>query len=678
VIGVRSLPGRPNLPERVVHRLRRDASLVAMDFAIVLAAYLLPLVLRFDGTVPSTFWRGFWTFAAVAVVIHLLVNYFFGLYGQMWRFASIEEARRLLLAGAAAAAAVIVVDVLWVYPAHLIPLSVVLFGGMLAVGAFGAIRFQARLFGYRRRETEAAAPRRVLIMGAGRAAAMLLQDIREHPEVGLEPVGIVDDARRKFGASLRGINVMGSRAAIPALVERLRVDEVLLAIPSATSELVQDVSTLCERANVALRSLPSRAEIVGGKVTVRDIRDISIEDLLGRQQVETNLGVVFGMLRGRRVLVTGAGGSIGSEIARQVAAFSPSKLVLLDHDETHLYELSLGMDPASAGVPTDYVLADIRDRDRMLAVYAAHAPDVVFHAAAHKHVPLLESHPEEALATNVLGTANVADAAIASGVERFVMISTDKAINTTNVMGASKWLAEQVVRNLDGGETKFCSVRFGNVLGSRGSVIPTFLQQIRNGGPVTVTDPFMARYFMSTREAVQLVLQAGAVSTGGEVFTLEMGEPVNILDLARRLIRLSGRTPDRDVEIKIVGARPGEKLVEEIVDLTDDPMPSPHPGIRAARPPRPSSAKIRSSVRALQRLADAGLVEELAAHMKSVARAGFNAHPNGTVTSSNAHGDGHLDGQPTGSNGHSDGQLKVQIRLFDTVEASPSPVEESQ
>jgi FlaA1/EpsC-like NDP-sugar epimerase len=601
-----------DLPGRIVGWLRRDVPLAVLDLAAVFGCYFVPLVIRFGGAVPDRFWRGFWTFGVLAVLVHLLLNYLFGLYGQIWRYASVQEARRVVLSGALAAILVVLFDLV---PADRpLPLSVVILGGLLTVATFGVIRFQARLFGFRRRETEDEAPR-ALVMGAGDAGAQVLADILNRRTV-LDPVGLIDDDPRKVGRSVHGIKVLGGRSAIPALVPRLEIDEVLLAIPSATSETIREVAALCEEADVPMRVLPSLRDVVGGRVSARDFRDLRIEDLLGRQQVETDLEAVGDMLRGRRVLVTGAGGSIGSEIARQVADFDPAALVLLDHDETHLHDVAIDLDGRSA-VTT--VLADVRDRDRMFSAVGRTRPEVVFHAAAHKHVPVLEHHPEEAVLTNVLGTANVADVALAFGAERFVMISTDKVVNTANVMGASKWVAEQIVRSLDGGPCTFCSVRFGNVLGSRGSVIPTFLRQIERGGPVTVTDPTMARYFMSVHEAVQLVLQAGVLSMGGEVFTLEMGEPMNILDLARRLIRLTGRVPGRDVEIVITGARPGEKTVEEVVDRTEELLPSGHPDIRISRGPRPRPAELRASVHELEALALADQSDLLAERLKGFA-----------------------------------------------------------
>jgi FlaA1/EpsC-like NDP-sugar epimerase len=607
-----------------------------MDLGVALVAYLLPLALRFDGLVPVRYWSNFWRFLPVAFAIHLAVNHACGLYGQVWRYASVQEARRIVRAGAIGGGAVILASMaiaLLGMGLRTLPLSVVAFGAVLTMLGGGAIRFQSRLLAAGRHAHDDGWSR-VLIVGAGSAGSMLLKDLLHNPSVHMRPVGLVDDDRRKVGRRLHGVPVLGTMATLPQLVERLEVDLVLLAIPSATSRLVRGAAALCEQAHVTLKVLPSVQEIFGGKVTARDIRDLRIEDLLGRKQVETDPQAVAAMLRGRCVLVTGAGGSIGSEIARQVASFGPATLVLLDHDETHLHDVVMSLDelrasqraaePADpdAGAPrVETVLADIRDRERVYGVFMRYRPEIVFHAAAHKHVPVLEVHPEEALATNVIGTANLADAAVATRVGHFVMISTDKAINPASVMGASKRLAEQVVRSLQGGETVLCAVRFGNVLGSRGSVVPTFFRQIAAGGPVTVTDPTMTRYFMSVQEAVQLVLQAAALSVGGEVFTLDMGEPVNILHLAERLIRLSGRIPGRDIAIQIVGARPGEKTVEDIVAPDEEPLPSGHPSIVVSRPPVPDRAAVHRAVAELEHLIPEVPPSELAARIKALASA---------------------------------------------------------
>ena len=622
-------------------RIRRDAPLAILDLGVALTSYLVTLVLRFDGSVPDRYWSTFWDFLPAALASQLLVNLLCGIYGPMWRYASVLEARRIVRAGTIGGLCVVLANLLVELVSgglRALPLSVTIFGAVLNMLATGAIRFQSRLFAARQRSLDTGR-HRVLIVGAGAAGSMMLKDLLHSPSLGLVPAAVVDDDRRKLGRRLHGVPVLGTLTTIPRLVDRFGVNAVLLAIPSATDDLVREVAALCERARVTLKVLPSVHETVGGKVTARDLRDLRIEDLLGRKQVETDLDTVKAMLRGRRVLVTGAGGSIGTEIARQVASFGPESLILFDHDETHLHDAVMSLDEyrddlsaaatdidlVAAGMRVEAVLADIRDRERVLSVFMRCRPDIVFHAAAHKHVPVLELHPEEALATNVLGTANLADAAVATAVGHFVLISTDKAINPKSVMGASKWLAEQVVRSLQTGQTVLCAVRFGNVLGSRGSVIPTFFRQIRRGGPVTVTDPDMTRYFMSVQEAVQLVLQAAALSSGGEVFTLDMGQPVRILDLAERLIRLSGRIPGRDVPIQIIGARQGEKMAEDIVGLDEEPIHSSHPSIVVSRPPVPDRALVHRALAQLEQLVVEASPAELADRMKAMAATSSHA-----------------------------------------------------
>lgn len=600
-----------SLPQRIVARVRLDIPLAFLDVLMVVPAYLVPLVFRFEGRVPADRWRSFWVVLVGVATIHLMCNYLFGLYGQMWRHASIQEARRVLLSGVASFFLVLGLVILVGHGEHPLPLSVVVFGNASALMGFGAIRFQSRLFAFRRRSVDRERTR-VLVMGVGDAGAEVLDEILRNPQLALEVVGLIDDDPRCLGLELHGTTVLGGRASIPDMARKLEVDQVLLAISSATSDLIRDVAERCEEAGVSLRVLPSVREIVGGRATVSDLRDLQIEDLLGRRQVETDLAAVRSLIRGRRVLITGAGGSIGSEIARQVGVFEPERLVLLDHDETHLHDLLVTLD----GARVTPVLADVRDRARTLEVLDEHRPHVVFHAAAHKHVPILEEYPQEALLTNVIGTANVVEAAGACGAERFVLISTDKAVRPTSVMGASKRIAEQIARGLSRRGTVLCAVRFGNVLGSRGSVVPTFLRQIAAGGPVTVTDPEMTRYFMSVEEAVQLVLQAAALARGGEVFTLEMGEPVNILELANKLIRLSGRVPGRDIAIQVIGARPGEKQHEELVDDEESPVPTERPGIVVAIPPAQDPAELRRSLDEMEQLAREDRLEELADRMR--------------------------------------------------------------
>lgn len=548
--------------------LHSDAALAFLDAVLVVLAYLLILVVRFDGTVPESFQDTFLLFATLAVVTHLAVNWVWGLYGEMWRYASVQEARRILLAGGTSLAILVLIS----YDPRLVPLSVSGLGAGLATLLLGLVRFQSRLFAFRRRS--ATDESQVLVVGAGDSGAQLVRDMLASSEAGLRPVVVLDDDLRKHGRSLHGIPVEGPVDRLPALVSDYAVDQVVLAIPSAGSDLIGRVADLADQAGLPVKVLPPVDELVNGRISVRDVRSLRIDDLLGRDQVTIDLDAVHRLLEGRRVLITGGGGSIGSEIARQVAGGDPAAVLLLDHDETHLYETAATVDG-----PVTQLLVDVRDRVALGHAFTRYRPDVVFHAAAHKHVPLLESHPCEAAETNVLGTVNVAEAAVEHRVERCILISTDKAVRPSSVMGASKRVAERVILERTD-RTRFAAVRFGNVLGSRGSVVPRFMRQIEAGGPVTVTDERMTRFFMSIPEAVQLVLQAAVFAEGGEIFMLEMGEPVRILDLAQRMIRLSGRRLDHDVEIEITGVRPGEKLEEELLlPELESRHTTPHPSI---------------------------------------------------------------------------------------------------
>ena len=559
---------------RNASRVRAELPLFALDLILTGVSYLTALLLRFDGEVPSRYWNPFAGFLLLAVLTHQASNGAWGLYRKMWRHASVAEARSVLLSGATAIVVLLVASKLTVW----MPLSVLLTGGLGAMMLTGAVRFQNRLFAFQR-SAGATKGLRVAVVGAGESGATIVREMFRNPSAGLVPVAVLDDDRRIHRRSLAGVPVVDTIECLPDVVRRLGVHQVILAIPSASTELVQRVASLAEQAKVAVKVVPTVGELLSGNVSMSDIRDLRIEDLLGREQVAIDLPAVRASFEGKRVLITGAGGSIGSEIACQVAACGPARLIMVDHDETHLFEASSGLD-----IEPVQVLADIRDAAVMDQVMARHRPHVVFHAAAHKHVPMLESHPCEAVMTNVVGTANVVRAAASAGVGHFVFISTDKAVQPSSVMGASKWLGEQLVIRLGEPSMKCCSVRFGNVLGSRGSVIPTFARQIAAGGPVTVTDPRMQRFFMSVQEAVQLVLQSTVLAEGGEVFMLEMGRSVNILQLAERMVRLSGNNVGSDVDVVITMPRPGEKLEECLSAPAEAVEPTSHDSILRLRP----------------------------------------------------------------------------------------------
>jgi FlaA1/EpsC-like NDP-sugar epimerase len=426
----------------------------------------------------------------------------------------------------------------------------------------------------------------VLIVGAGDAADDLIRELQRNPRAASRIVGIVDDSPGKRAQRIHDVEVVGRIDEIPALAQLQHIDEILIAIPSATGAQMRRIVELCVASGVPYRTIPGIGDIIAGKVHVRQLRKVRIEDLLRRPAVRLDRESIDAYLKDKRVLVTGAGGSIGSELCRQIARFGPEELVLVDHAENSLFYLNEELTASFPWLKYRLKVADVTSAERMGSIMQARRPHVVFHAAAHKHVPLMEANRPAAFANNVTGTRTVAEAAAAAGAAKFVMISTDKAVNPTSVMGASKRIAELVVQCLEGYQgrrTEYCSVRFGNVMGSSGSVIPLFTRQIEAGGPITVTHPDVVRYFMTIPEAAQLVLQAGAMGKGGELFVLDMGEPVKIAELARDMIHLSGLEPDVDIEIKYVGLRPGEKLYEELITGGEGVVPTPHEKIMVLR-----------------------------------------------------------------------------------------------
>lgn len=606
---------------RRASRVREDLVAKFVDAGLVIVTLATALVLHYEGDVPARYRTNALEIAPLVIGLVLVASQLSGLYEQVWRHASIVEARRLVTACAMAFGAVLLLDVF----VRVLPLATVVMAGVLYTGVSGLIRFQTRLLATRRSTSRRPGVTRVLLVGAGDAGAALLRDM-DRSSSDLVPVAIVDDDPSMAGRCVHGVRVVGTVDDLVQAARASLADQVLLAIPSADQGLVRRVADLAEDARLPVRLLPPVHELAGGRVGLRDVRDVDIRDLLGRAQVETDLDAVRDLLADKVVLVTGAGGSIGSEIARQVARFRPSELLLLDHDETHLFDVSATLPPGPV-----QVLADIRDRARINTIFGRWKPDVVFHAAAHKHVPLLETHPAEAIRTNVVGTDAVVQAAAAVGTTRFVFISTDKAVAPNNIMGASKRVAEQLVLSARPEGAAFCAVRFGNVLGSRGSVIPTFLEQIKHGGPVTVTDSRMTRYFMSIPEAVQLVLQSAALSTGGEIFMLDMGESVNIAALAERLVRLSGLRPGLDIEIRVTGIRPGEKLHEVLHESDEQPGPTSHPSILRIEPKFLSAPVLTRAVAALMVLTELRRVDEAQRLLLDLAHGRGEVHQGGLL-----------------------------------------------
>ena len=580
-------------------KARAAGPLFMGDVLLIMVAWAGALLLRHDGDVSVEAWIGLAEFVPLVLVLTLGGYAVAGLYSGLLRFASVLEARQILVVHGVVLAMLVPLVLVLGRP---IPLSVPIVATVLACGLAGAIRFWSRLLRWQAVSARATdsdpAAERLLVIGAGEVGVALLRDMRHRPSATV--VGLVDDNVRLRGRRALGCPVLGGIDQLPEIVEATGATRAVLAIARADAALVRRVATLCgDELGIGLSIVPPPSELLGRQVSLQDVRDIEIADLLGRAQVDTDLEAVRELLQGRRVLVTGGGGSIGSELARQVAAFDPASLTLVDHDETHLFDAVAGL---SGGVRQR--LADIRDTVALAKIFEEERPEVVFHAAALKHVPILEEHPVQAVHTNMLGTRNVVECAERVGVERFVFISTDKAVRPSSVMGTTKLAGEHLVLGRASAMTA-CAVRFGNVLGSRGSVVPTFVRQIREGGPVTVTDGRMTRYFMSIPEAVRLVLHAAALSRGREIFMLDMGKPVRIIDLARRMIQLSGQRPGADIEIRVTSIRPGEKLAEELHAPDEVQHPTTHPSIVRLEPVRVAAPVLQSAVACAQRAATA-------------------------------------------------------------------------
>ncbi len=567
----------------------RSRYLLLLDAVSLLLAVYLAYVLRFDGLPLTSADRvTAVTFALVATPMCLSVFVLTGLYRRIWSYASVAEVERIIVGVTVASIGSSVIGLILLPSLNLtparVPVSVIALDALLT----GALVVAPRLFfrirtwhGRRRRRDD---DMRAVIVGAGAAGQMIAKELLTNPQLGMYPVAFVDDDPRKNRLRLHEIPVVGSIADIGRVAHEHDAGAVVIAMPSAPGSVIRRIVQAAADSGLKTRTLPPLSDVLSGRASPSSLRDVQIEDLLRRDAIQTDLAAVRGLAKGRTVLVTGAGGSIGSELCRQLARLEPARLIILGHGENSIFDIQaelLGTFPKLNVVPA---IADVRDRTRMHAIFDDCRPFAVFHAAAHKHVPLMEENVVDAITNNIFGTTNVVNAAIDAGVEHFVLISTDKAVRPTSIMGATKRLAERVVQHAAVAHGRnFVSVRFGNVLGSRGSVVPTFFRQIRAGGPVLVTHPEMRRYFMTIPESVQLVLQAGTLGLGGEVFVLDMGEPVKIIDLATDLIRLCGYEPGKDIELQFTGIRPGEKLYEEMFFHEEHALPTNHPKLLRAK-----------------------------------------------------------------------------------------------
>lgn len=559
---------------------RKQWALFLGDVFFLYLSGLMALFLRFDGSLTWMNARAWIFTASVSVPLLLIANRFFGLYTRLWAYATLRDMWQVVKA-----VTVLSFIMYLVIAIGRIPISLgaqVLIWGILLCSV-SALRLSLKAVQEKWIRAPQLTPHmeKTLVIGAGLAGQMLVKELERHPEMNSHIVGFLDDDANKHKMFFLGYEVLGEISDLPRIVKEKEITRLILAIPSASGEVGRKIRDLTKGIKLKIQTVPALYDLVGKKAAINDLRPIQLEDLLRRKPVQLDHSGMLQVYGGKRILITGAGGSIGSEICRQLMGYEADTLILLGRGENSIYQINRELRELKekVGYETrlETVICDVRDAQTLNRIFKRYSPHIVFHAAAHKHVPLMEGNPSEAIVNNVFGTKNVAEASLNHGAERFVLISTDKAVRPTSVMGASKRAAELVVDHLVGmGDTKFISVRFGNVLGSRGSVVPVFLNQIEKGGPVTVTDERMTRYFMIIPEAVELVLQSGSLGKGGEVFVLDMGEPVKIIDMARDLIRFSGYEPDIDIPIRISGMRPGEKLYEELLTSDEGTIASKH------------------------------------------------------------------------------------------------------
>ena len=539
--------------------------LLIVDVITIIGVALISLLIRFDGYITPHYMHQMVDALPIMVISYIVMLLSMHLYTRIWRYAGMREMVAVLIATTLGAG--LFYTGMYVFDKSL-PRSIYLISWILSTGVIGIGRMVLHYIAmrYGGKQSTDADMVNTLIIGAGDAGATIAREIERYHKRSRKVIGFIDDDESKFNRLMGGVRILGNRYDIPSIVKENKVKEIIIAMPSVTRNEIRNIMEICSPLKCKVNTLPGMYQLLDDEVLVSHLHPVSIEDLLERDEVRLDMDIVEHYIRDKVVLVTGAGGSIGSEICRQIMRVGPKQLLLLGHGENSIYLINQELKNIYKDGPIIPIIADIRDKQQLDQIFTQYNPQVVFHAAAHKHVPLMEIQPMAAVLNNIYGTRNVADVAGRHGVERFVMISTDKAVNPTSVMGATKRVAEKVIISMnDTYDTKYITVRFGNVLGSRGSVIPLFKKQIEAGGPVTVTDPEMTRYFMTIPEASQLVLQAGAMGKGGEVFLLDMGEPVKIIDLARNMIRLSGLEPDKDIHIKITGLRPGEKKYEELL-----------------------------------------------------------------------------------------------------------------
>lgn len=592
--------------------IRDKLKLILIDAIILAVMPVVALLLRFEGEIPAAQFDTIRTCLPWMVVLSLAVFYFYGMYHRMWHYARMRDLIAIVGAVTLSQASVFILTVLF---SIAIPRSVMIITWLLDLGAIGASRLMFKI--NLDLVTESKGGREnLLIVGAGDAGAMLARELEQNDAATISIVGFVDDDEKKQKGRLAGFPILGTIRDLPAVVRKHKVDTIVIAIPSADGDAIRQIDRQCRKTGANVRIMPGIYEMISGEAGMGELREIRLEDLLRRDPIQLDFDQITGYIAGKTVLITGAGGSIGSELSRQISRVGAKEIILLGRGENSIYEIHQELRRKFPDQTYHTVIANITDRDRMERIFKRFQPQVVFHAAAHKHVPLMEIQPEEAVKNNVFGTKNVAELADENHAEIFVLISTDKAVNPTSVMGATKRTAELVLQEINQhSKTKFVTVRFGNVLGSRGSVVPLFEKQIAAGGPVTVTHKEMTRFFMTIPEAVQLVLQAGSQAEGGEVFLFDMGKPVKINDMAEDLIRLHGLTPGRDIKIVYTGLRPGEKLYEELLTSEEGTTSTKHKKIFKARIQPLDEADLKQSLQTLKETTDKQVILQTLKHM---------------------------------------------------------------
>lgn len=588
----------------MLNQLKQNYKLVFFDMAIIAIVPFLSLFIRLEGHMDMLYLATLKLYMPYIILINIGMFYFYGLYRRLWRYATIHDLFTILAAVTSAA----IVEILGgIYFDVNLPNSTYMISLILMIGAIGCNRLIYKFIYFNDAGGNQKDATRVLIVGAGDAGAMLAREIRNHNEEKKRKIiGYIDDDRTKIGSQLFNTVIMGNCADIERIVEEEKIDEIIIAIPSAGSDVIREIIDSCQKTTCKISVLPSIYELIADKSSLQQLRDISLEDLLCREAVSLDIEQINLYIKDKCVLVTGAGGSIGAELCRKISKFGARQIILLGRGENSIYEIHQELLARFSYVCYVPIIADIRDKSRLKTVFEQYCPEIIFHAAAHKHVPLMEMQPEEAIKNNIFGTKNMAELANQFGCKQFIMISTDKAVNPTSVMGATKRIAEFILQQMNStsSNTKYSVVRFGNVLGSRGSVVPLFEKQISRGGPITITHPEITRYFMTIPEAVQLVLQAGALARGGDLFLLNMGQPVKILDMAKELIRLHGLIPEQDIKIIYTGLRPGEKLYEELLTVEEGAVSTAHKKIFSAQLQAISSKELQECLTVLEHTAD--------------------------------------------------------------------------